>query len=342
MQKMFDSILLMLIMMHIRNNAHRYRKKIVKLNGKKVVNRKVKRNIKEYSKRRFGKKCYWPYLAYFSEIRGEFVEGWIPYDYLRFKLLPRLNPSPAGLMDFKTYDYQLFGDFAVRPLFILINDMYYDADLNYKDREQVMSFFSSYDGDIVIKEDTSWGGLDVRIMHASEYTLNAVKKGVNYVIQPYIEQHEDLSKVYPDSVNSIRVNTFLKKDGTIEVKSIWLRFGSDGSRVDNCTSGGDYIYIHLDGTPEKFTYDLDLFQPLSDRHKNSGFVFSEIKIPKFQEVKEKCCQAHLKFPYARIIAWDVCVDMEGNPRLLEWNTQNPDLTAVAPKWGPFWPDDKEF
>jgi hypothetical protein len=342
LEKCFNSILMMLIMLHIRNEAHRHRREIVKLNGKRVVTRQIKKTIKEYCKRRFGKKSYWPQLATNTEARGEFVEGWIPYDYLRFKFLPKLNPLPAGAMDFKTYDYQLFGDFAVRPLYLYINDMYYDADLKFVDPDKVMSFFSNYEGDIVIKEDTSWGGLQVRVIPASEYTLDSVKKDLNYVIQPYIKQHENLSKVYPDSVNSIRVNTFLKKDGTVEVKCIWLRFGSDGSRVDNVTSGGSYLFIHLDGKSEKMDYDIYTYQAISDRHKNTGFVYSELEIPKFDEVLDKCKEAHLKFPYGRLIAWDVCVDSEGEPRLLEWNLQNPDFISTAPLWGPYWPDDNDI
>jgi hypothetical protein len=220
--------------------------------------------------------------------------------------------------------------------------MYYDADLNFVAQDQVLSFFSGYDGEIVIKEDTSWGGLQVRFLHASEYTPDSVKKGVNCVIQPCIEQHENLSKVYPDSVNSIRVNTFLKKDGTVEVKCIWLRFGADGGRVDNVTSGGMYLYIHLDGRPEAFVYDTETCQPVTDRHKNTGFVFSEIEIPKFDEVLNACKMAHVKFPYVRLIAWDVSVDSTGTPRLLEWNLENPDFSSAAPLWGPFWPDDKDI
>lgn len=342
LEKIFESILMRLIILHIRNEAHRHRRKIIKLNGRKVVSRKVKKTIKEYSKRRFGKKSYWPYLAYYSEIRGEFVEGWIPYDYFRFKFIPRMNPLPAGEMDFKSFDYQLFDDFALRPLFIYINNMYYDADLQWVKETDVMSFFSKYGDDIVIKEDTSYGGLQVKVIPATEFTKDSLKRGVNYVIQPCLKQHENLSKVYPHSVNSIRVNTFLTREGTPVVKCMWLRFGADGSRVDNVTSGGDYLYVHLDGTPEKMTYDPFYSQPITDRHKNTGFVFSEIEIPSFKKVLEKCKQAHLKFPYARVIAWDVGIDTEGVPRLLEWNLQNPDFTTVASKWGPFWPDDSEI
>jgi hypothetical protein len=338
----FDSILRALILVHMRNDAHRFRRAVVKRNGKKVVSKKVKDSIKAYSKLRFGSKSFWPYLALSTEVRGEFMEGWIPSDYFRFKLVPRLNPEPAGKMDFKTLDYRLFGDFAVKPLYLYLCGMYYDAELNFVNPDQLLSHLSKYDDDIVIKEESSWGGLQVRIMHASKFTPEMLKKGSNYVIQPRVKQHRILNEVYPDSVNTLRVNTFLKKDGTVSVKCVWLRFGADGSVVDNVTSGGNLLYLDLSGKPEKMTYHHDLFYPISDRHKNTGFVFSELKIPMFDEVLEHCKNAHLKVPFVRLVAWDVCIDSSGEPKLIEWNTQNPDFFSVASKWGPYWPDDSEF
>jgi hypothetical protein len=342
LSKSLDSILMMLILAHTRNHAHCLRKKVVKINGRKVINRQVKDSIKAYSKRRFGSKSYWPYLAYYTEIRGKFVEGWIPHDYFRFTFVPRLNPMPARAMDFKTLDYQLFKDFAVRPLYLYIHGMYYDADLKFISPDQAISHLSEYEDDIVIKGESGWGGLQVRVVHSSQFTPELLKEGFNYVIQPYVKQHPILNEVYPDSVNTLRVNTFLKKDGIVSVKCVWLRFGADGSKVDNITSGGNFLYFDLSGRPENRIYEPDLGYELADRHKNTAYPFSELRIPMFDEVLEKCKNAHLKFPYVRLVAWDVCIDHTGEPKLIEWNTTNPDFISVSAKWGPYWIDDSEI
>lgn len=343
LSKLFDSIKMMLILAHIRNDAHGLRREVVKKKGRKVINKQVKNAIKAYSKRRFGRKSYWPYLALYTEVRGEFIEGWIPYDYFRFVFAPKLNPKPAVYLSaMKTFDFQLFGDFAVKPLFVYISDSYFDADLKYIHPDQVVAHFSEYNDTIVIKEGAGWGGLQVRIIHASEFTPDLLKEGSSYIIQPYVKQYKVLHDLYPDSVNTFRVNTFLKKDGSVSIKYVCLRFGADGSRVDNLTSGGSHLFFNLSGKPDKLSYDYNLGTEFGDRHKNTGYRYSDIKIPMFNEMLEKCKNAHLKFPYVRLIAWDVCIDSTGDPKLIEWNAINPAFYGQEAQWGPFWADDSEI
>lgn len=342
LERMFDSILMMLILVHMRNDAHRFRRMAVRKKGRRVVNRQVRKKIKSYCKQRFGSKSYWPSLALYTERKGTFQEGWIPSDYFRFKLMRVLNPEPAMHMDFKTFDYQIFGDFAIRPLFIYVSGMYLDPELNFVERELAVAQISEYDDEIVIKEEYGWGGLKVRILHASEFTQGLLRKGANYVIQPFVRQNEVMNKLYPHSVNTLRVNTFLQKDGSVSVKSILLRFGIDGSRVDNITSGGTGLYIDKDGKPDEFACDVDTGIPISDRHKNTGYRFADLKIPMFSKLLEKCKQAHKKVPYLRFVAWDACVDINGEPKLIEWNATNPEFASHEIRFGPFWPDDSEF
>jgi hypothetical protein len=332
-----------LLLTLLRNDAHRLRTEIVKKKGRKIVTRQVKRSIKEYARRRFGKAAYWPYLALYTEIRGEFIKGWLPYDYYRFVLLPKINPEPALFLGKqKTYDYRLFGDFALKPIFLFMSGIFFNTDLEVVSKSQVKNFLSNYDNTIVIKEDGGWGGEQVRIIHSSGFIPEELKEGKNYVIQPYVKQYKVLNDLYPESVNTFRVNTFIKKDGSIIVKYVWLRFGTGGKKVDNLTSGGNYLFFDLTGKPENSTYDWVLGVETGDRHKNTGYLFSDIKIPMFQEILEKCKNAHKKYPYVRLIAWDVCIDSSGEPKLIEWNTDNPDFYAQEARFGPFWTEDDEI
>lgn len=338
-----DSIKMMLVLAHMRNDAHRYRKAVIRDKGHRVIDRKLRKEIRAYAKRRFGSKRYWAWLAYYTEVRGEFREGWIPAEYFRFNVVPRLNPEPALHADFKTFDYQLFGDFSVKPLFLFISGMYYTPDLKYVHPDEAVSQIQAYKDEIVIKQDAGWGGIKVRVVHGSEFKPEDLKKGNSYVIQPYVKQHKNLSDLYPHSVNTLRVTTFLKKDGTACVKFTYLRFGGDGSRIDNITSGGDFLYVDLDGTPATNTvHPYHLGTSTGERHKNTGFLYADLEIPSFHRALERCMEAHLKFPYARMVAWDVCINTEGEPKLLEWNLGNPDFYPGEIKEGPLWPDDSEF
>src|SRR5690625_3947039 len=76
-----------------RRTEKEIRKKIISKNGRMVVDQKLKKQIKDYCLYYFGSASYWPWLAVYTELRGEFKQGWIPDDYYRFTLLPKMNPE---------------------------------------------------------------------------------------------------------------------------------------------------------------------------------------------------------------------------------------------------------
>ena len=341
-QKSFSRMKRKLLMLGLRREAHKARKKFIARNGKSAVNKEVKRAIKEYARERFGKAAYWPYLALYTEARGEFIRGWIPFDYFLHILEPKLNPPVyRDFGSLKTYDYRRFGDFAVEPLFVRVLGLYYNSRFEVVKEEELRKFMATYDGNIVVKQEFGWGGNQVQFMHASEFSPDKLVKGLNYVIQPEIKQYKLLHELHPDSVNTLRVTTFLKKDGSVDIVFVILRFGVDGSKVDNLVAGGSCVAMDPDGNPAPVAYD-DFGYPGGETHKNTGFRFSDLKLPMYHEIIARCKKAHQQNPYIRLIGWDVCVDESGTPKLLEWNTGRPTFDMEDALLGPFFPDDSEF
>jgi hypothetical protein len=66
---------------YLRYENHFTRKIVIARKGKSVLINSIQKSTKEYSKLRFREKSYWPYLALYTEIRGEILKGWILYDY---------------------------------------------------------------------------------------------------------------------------------------------------------------------------------------------------------------------------------------------------------------------
>lgn len=329
-------------MVYSRYLAHKIKKEVIKKNGRKVINRQIKKSIKEYSRERFGKKIYWPYLALYTEIRGEFIKGWLPYDYFRYIILPRMNPKECCyISEQKTFDHRLFDDFAIKPLFVFISGVFLDADFKIVNESEVKKYLLEYNNNIVIKEEIGTKGKQVCFIHSSEFIPGKLNRRINYVIQPYIKQYKVLEDLYPDSLNTFRVTTYLKTDGSVDIKFVVLRFGVDGSKIDNVSSGGQNIYFDITGKPSDFAYDLKGFKT-GDRHKNTGYVFSNIKIPMFQDMLKKCKDAHKKYPYVRFIGWDVCITELGEPILIEWNADNPGFRFWESIFGPFWLNDDQI
>jgi hypothetical protein len=340
--KSFRRLVISLSMVYSRIKVRRVTKQVVKKAGRSVMNRKLKKTIKAYARERFGSEAYWPHLAHYTEMRGEFIKGWIPEDYFHYILEPRLNP-PAynNLGDLRTSDYRRFGDFAIQPLFLFVTGNFYNADFEPVDQGKVMEFLASYDNKIVVKQEFGWGGKQVRVIQPSEFKPGQLHRGNNYIIQPFIKQYHVLNDLNPDSVNTFRVITFQKRNGSVEVLLALLRFGVDGTKVDNLSSGGQCICFDRTGKPAKIARD-EFGMETGERHKNSGFVFSELEIPMFHKIVDSCRTAHQKYPYIRLIGWDICVDESGQPKLIEWNTHWPSFTWEDGLFGPFLTDDREL
>jgi hypothetical protein len=325
-----------------RMKAHRARKQFVQNSGSSVMNRQIKKSIKRYARKRFGSSAFWPYLALYTEVRGAFIEGWIPFDHFLYTLEPALNPPVyRELGNQKTFDYRRFGDFAIKPLFFSISGLFYTPDFEVVDQGKLREFLSSYNDHIVVKQEFGGGGKQVRFIHSTEFKPEGLEKGKNYVIQPRVKQYKMLNDLYPDSVNTLRVTTFLKKDGSVRIVFVILRFGADGSKVDNLSSGGQCIEMDMDGKPASIAFD-DYGNVGGERHKNTGYRFAGIDLPMYPDIIEKCKSAHRLYPFVRLIGWDVCIDESGEPRLIEWNTDRPTFDMEDALYGPFFPDDSEF
>jgi hypothetical protein len=173
---------------------------------------------------------------------------------------------------------------------------------------------------IIIKPSVeSGGGRNVLFIDETdkllmrEKVMNAVSLfGKDYVVQEAIEQHEDLSKIYPLSVNTIRTISFLF-DGKVHILSSVLRMGVNGRKVDN---GGIACGIKKDGTLNEIAIDKNGLK--YEKHPD-GFAFKNIVIPSYTAVLETIRREHLKLGHFKLVSWDFAVDKDGSPILIENN-----------------------
>jgi hypothetical protein len=340
--KRLEGLILRMKVNYTRWGIVRDTRVVIKQTGKSAVTHRIKREMRQYSRERFGSAAYWRGLAMGVEMKGEFVRGWIPFDYFYYFLEPSLNPPRyRSIGDFRTLDYRRFGDFTIRPLLQFISGMYFNTACEPVGEQEISRIMSDHNDLIVIKQEFGWGGKEVRVMHSSEFKPGLLLPGLNYIIQPFLKQYKVLHDLHPSSVNTFRVLTFRKKDGSVKVLLTYLRFGVDGSKVDNLSSGGQCVRFDASGKPEVQAYN-EFGLKCGDRHKNSGKIFAELEIPMFQEVVDKCVSTHLVYPHVRLIGWDICIDETGAPKLIEWNSSRPSFSWEDFLFGPFFPDDKEF
>lgn len=108
------------------------------------------------------------------------------------------------------------------------------------------------DKDVVIKESRgSSGGHGVNIIHVSEKGDN-IEELVNakkeYVIQELIKQHAEMAALHKESLNTVRLMSFIDSSGQTRILSTIVRMGVGKMNVDNASSGGVFCGVNDDGS----------------------------------------------------------------------------------------------
>ena len=193
--------------------------------------------------------------------------------------------------------------------------------------------------DIFIKQARqSYGGKGVHCIAGNSLNPAELPKD-SLVIQEALSQSPQLASINPSSVNTLRVLTFLRKDGTVKICSSILRMGRGGSRVDNASSGGITIGIREDGTLKDVAFSVT--GEAFTEHPSSNVRFSGISIPNYDKVLDFVTALSARIPYFRLVSWDVALDTNNDPVLIEANLCDGELDFHQFNNGPVFGDETE-
>jgi hypothetical protein len=106
--------------------------------------------------------------------------------------------------------------------------------------------------------------------------------------------------------------------------------GRGGKQVDNASSVG--IYTKLDpetGTLGDFAFAHNRI--IFETHPDTGFVFKDAKIEKWEEAKALSLIVAKKFRKIRYLGWDIACTTEG-PSIVEFNNR-PDMEMIQDFYG---------
>lgn len=81
------------------------------------------------------------------------------------------------------------------------------------------------------------------------------------------------------------------------------------------------------------SYGINGFN-LGETHPEFGFKYNTIKVLSIMKAIKLYTEYHHKFPYQRLISWDICIDHRKDPKLNEWNTGNQFILAPEAILGP--------
>lgn len=230
------------------------------------------------------------------------------------------NPQHSKPCDDKNlYDLFFYGVKQPKTVFRKVYGMYLDE--KYKEISLKDAINRSRDvGEVVLKICRfSSGGKGVLFWNPSvdgeDELISFLKSSNDILCQAAIRQHPELSILNPSSINTLRMLTFFFND-KVYMLSSFIRFGAEGSRLDNIHSGGYACGIDCDGRLKEMAFDI---AGTKIDHRPQGMCLNQIKVPNYDKCVELVTDLTRRFvTISRLIGWDIAIDEEGNPIVIEF------------------------
>lgn len=269
---------------------------------------------------------------------GTFLNRW-NFKKMRDRAHEAYRPQMFGL----TYDHRcliddkfLFGLFLTslgyptpRILALTHND-----SISWIQSEQSCRFDTILEQELDVFIKNILGGCGIGVFHAivrdgilridgEDCSLAKLKKMLSdqiFILQDRVEQHEAMSKIYPHSVNTVRLVTVMK-DQRPELFGAFIRAGANGLRRDNWAVGGVLggVNAHTGEVSTHWKFKPGFGTSLT-RHPNTGFVFEGFHVPYYATAVRMAIELHTFLYGVHSVGWDVAISPDG-PVFIEGNSQ---------------------
>lgn len=227
--------------------------------------------------------------------------------------------NKAEVLDDKNF-YDLYFHDVRRPRTIVrkIQGNYLDSDYNLISKDTVFELCEKEKELIIKPAVNSWGGAGIKFWKNvdSKESLYADLKGDNIVVQEIVKQHDVMAHLHEGSLNTIRIMVMIHEGEVIPLSTV-VRMGVNNAKVDNASSGGIVCGVNKDGRLKDCAYNTKAI--CFDKHPQ-GAIFQEHVIPNFDKCIELAKNLAPRFAYlSRLQSWDIAIDHDGQPTLIEAN-----------------------
>jgi hypothetical protein len=140
-----------------------------------------------------------------------------------------------------------------------------------------------------------------------------------FLLQERLDQHDRLARLHAPSINTLRITTVLQ-NGQVTPLAALLRIGTNGSVVDNLSSGG--IAARLDlarGALHGHGHWLPGHGTTCGRHPTSGVLLDGYEIPMVDEAMDVAARFHRALSPLFSVGWDIAITPTG-PCVVEGNS----------------------
>ena len=285
--------------------------------------------------KQYGFKVSSAFPEIYKRCNGIVSDKYIPaslYFYYISPYLVNMNLSMA-YVDKNMY-FRHFPDVRQpKTIFHNMSGRFYTAEIQEVTFDEAVDTLSRTERFIVKPAIESGRGRDVKMVMGGKIQIASILDDYesNYIIQEVVKQHPEMSKLNPTSLNTCRLYTY-RRVGTSEYMLLGaaVRFGGKGAYRDNACTGGGFCKINDDGSVEDAIHNYRRFGWGSLKVEKG---LEGLCIPNYDKVLETALRLHKTIPYMDLIGWDIAVDEEGEPVLIELN-QYPDCEFLQIFNGP--------
>jgi len=315
--------------LRIRKLSRKYDSKIEKglreLKDRKKLTKEQKKEIEDFYVSMIGKKIPLSSHEYFYSRTGVYSKEYVPKGFYTIELLPKANKVKYrdAYADKNMVDVYLPNVKHPHTILKRMNGYYYYQGEPVSEKEAIEKCSNLQD--CIIKPALEFSGkgvcgLEVKDgrTNIDELELGALfdKYGKNFQIQKRLKQHERMNMLNPTSVNTIRILTYRSGMEILHIYSV-VRIGRKGQIIDNQCAGGISAIIGEDGKLGKYAYggytENDVLKT------DTGTILEGFEIPSYRNALETVKRLHYQLPFFNLIGWDVAIDEEGDPVVIEWN-----------------------
>lgn len=313
------------------NSAYRILKAQERIGN--TLSSEQKNQCDKYARNVLGSRYFSPWLQAYTLIQGEFKEGWLPSNLYKTVAIPALSGDYAKIANLRTLEEFLFPKDSFPYILSYCNGVFYKFPSKVLNGHQVKEELFSNNDKVLFKLDESNSGKGIYIYDKDSFDIEEIKKiNSNGVFQYFIDQHSFFNKFSSDSVSTLRVTTVSDKNGQVSPVGAYIRFGMGSDEYIKANNSMRVPLDMEDGSFEEYGYDYN-YIPYPE-HPDSKAEFAGQKIPHYQKCLDEVISLHKAIPFIRCIGWDIAIDDQGNPKIMEWNAKGNDIDFHEATQGP--------
>jgi Sugar-transfer associated ATP-grasp len=318
----------------VNRRAMRILKNVESYKGK--TSRQDLKQCNDYAVEVLGHKRFAPWLYVYTAVSGRFKEGWIPDNYFRAIVVPKLQRRYGPATSLRGLSAAMLQSAALPDMLAYANGIFFDTAYRFVSPDAVKGTLFKDQERVVFKLDNSLQGLGIYFFTRESFDLEQIQQLGNGVFQRVVRPHPLFAEFTKQSVATLRITTVYEDGGKVSVRACYLRLGS-GDETHVQSKSQVTVSIHIEsGAFQEVGYVPGWFE--TRIHPASHVAFAGKVIPAFRACVRTVTELHRKAPYTRCIGWDVTVDRDENVQLLEWNGARNGIKFSEATQGPCFAD----